>query len=528
MSAIRRIIGPAVVEWQEDEPLRWTVSEDIGKGTRAERVTFAYDLTPLMQGYGHDFLLALKEFWVERRLQIRLSSIDSEVRQVKGVLQACQARFAQICLERKSAPPVFDRIDSDLLMGLRAIQGSVPKCNLAGFRRFYKQHRHNGDLFQADLHPSDFPTDDQTRVSDGFGAIAKVRKSILASALSRATLVHILNVTEAAYEAGDLSLGLFAYSRLVLSRVARRESFRTLRLKDLLIDKSDGITTYYLSISIPKAGTAERPVATVRLHPDVGRLLDRQRAAVVKRLSGLIDEKNATQRKNGLYAIGDLPMFPTCGNRMMTTSRDKLGICHPAVLRNQYVEPLKRLTGAKMTALRHTMGTQLAIAGCAASTIAAVLLHATDRTAAVYVDLIFSGAIDELSDALEPAFLEHFPVIKEFASTYDEIDPAKRVISSSVCRSRRETTGECGRRQICLYAPIACYECARFSYDADHTLNLELVTEEIASARSGGLPRQADLKRYMHIANRIRVVINICELKREAIAAEREAAVRSL
>jgi hypothetical protein len=377
---------------------------------------------------------------------------------------------------------------------------------------------------------SDFPRGQQTEQSSGHGLVGRLRKNVLASALSRATLVHILNVTEAAYEAGELSLGVFAYSRLLLSRAARPESFRVLRLKDLQIDEIDGTTTYYLTVTIPKARTAERPRATVRLHPDVGRILDRQRAAVAERLGGLIKEKNALSRNGLKYTIGDLPLFPAGGasGRICRNTKDRLGMASTRqILSATYMHPLKRLTGAKMdhVVLRHTMGTQLAIAGCAASTIAAVLLHATHRTAGVYVDLVFSGAIDELSDSLEPAFLEHYPVIKEFASINDEIDPAKRVLSPSVDRSRRETTGECGRRQICQDAPIACYDCHRFKpcYDADHTVNLERVNEELASARGGGLPRQVDLKRYAHIANRIRVVILICEAKREAIAAEREA-----
>jgi hypothetical protein len=196
-----------------------------------------------------------------------------------------------------------------------------------------------------------------------------------------------------------------------------------------------------------------------------------------------------------------------------------------AEVSSYYTAPLKKLTGARINhnVMRHTIGTQLAIAGCSATTIAAVLLHATSATASVYVDLIFSGAIDELSDSLMPAFLEHFPVIKQFVSVTDAIDPAKRIVSPSVDHRRRETTGECGRNHICQYAPIACYDCIRFipCYDVDHTINLERVNEELNSARCGGLPRQADIKRYMHIANRIRVVINICEAKREAITAER-------
>jgi hypothetical protein len=535
MRTSTKAVGPAIAEWDEDIPLRWTMTETVGKGKRAELKQFSFDLTPLLQCYGRDFLLALKEYWIERRLQVRLTTIFTDAYRVQAVLQTCQSQFVRICSERSTSPPVFERIDSDLILGLWAVQDSMPVNYLTTFRAFHNKHRHNSSIFQVDLRPSDLPrggrpTDDL----EGLGAVGRVRKSALASALSRATLVQILNITEEAYEAGELSLGIFAFSRLLLSRAARPESFRLLRLKDLQIDEVNGKKVYFLTIAIPKARTAERPLAHIRLHQDVGMILDRQRDAVAKRLADLIQTQNAALsegvRKSSPYTIGDLPLFPGGGSsgRMVQTTKDRLGMVrNSGDLAGYYITPLKELTGAKIShiALRHTLGTQLAIAGCSASTIAAVLLHATRRSASVYVDLVFSGAIDELSDSLEPAFLEHFPVIKQFVSVKDEIAPAKRIVSLSVERTRRETTGECGRHQICQYAPIACYECPRFKpcYDVDHTINLERVNEEVESARNGGLPRQVDMKRYMHIANRIRVVINICDAKREAIAAERAA-----
>jgi len=534
MGTIKQVVGPAVAEWHEDAPLRWTMSETLGKGKRAEPKQFSFDLAPLLPGYKRDFLLALKEYWIDSRLKVRLITIWAEAYRVQAILQACQNQFIKLSDERAVPPPLFERVDSDLLMGLWAIQESVPHGYLMTFKSFYNKQRYNSALFQTDLYPSDFPTE-TSKNSPQLGRLGQMRKNVLASALSRATLVQILNITEAAFEAGELSLSIFAFSRLLLSRAARPESFRVLKLKDLRIDEVGGKKVYFLTITIPKARTSERPLAPIRLHQDVGMILDRQRDAVAKRLGGLIQKKNAELREDvraaSPYTIGDLPLFPSGGSsgRMVQSTRDRLGMMRRASdLAKNYTNPLKKLTGAKINHLvmRHTIGTQLAIAGCSASTIAAVLLHATSNTASVYVDLIFSGAIDELSDSLEPAFLEHFPVIKHFVSTKDAIDPTKRVVSPSVNRTRRETTGECGRHQICQYAPIACYECPRFKpcYDVDHMINLERVNEELDSARLGGLPRQADMKRYTHIANRIRVVINICEAKREAIAAERTAA----
>lgn len=528
MSAVRQVVGPAIAEWDEMEPLRWTLSETISEGTRAERKVCSFDLTTLLQGYSVGFLLALKALWIDSRLKVRLTTLNTEAYRIRAILQTCQDEFAKSASELSSASPVFDQIGPDFLVGLWAVKDSVPKMYLTTFRSFFRNHRHNGALFERGLHDGDFPTSKDTDDANAFGPVAQLRKSVMGSALPRAALVHILNITEAAYESGDMSLGVFAFSRLLLSRAARPESFRVLRLKDLRIDEDEGTKTYYLTLTIPKARTAKRPMATIRLHPDVGRILDQQRAAVADRFGHLVVAKNVQRDPNDLhspsYTIGDLPLFPAGGSsgRTFQDTKERLGmIANASDLYGYYMRPLKTLTQVKLNhiALRHTMGTQLAIAGCSTSTIAAVLLHATHRAAAVYVDLVFSGTITELSDSLEPAFVEHFPVIREFASIRDAIDPAKRIVSPTVDRSRRETTGECGRRQICHYAPITCYECHRFKpcYDADHTVNLRRVEEEIASARDGGLPREIDVKRYIHIANRIRAVISICEAKRDAV-----------
>ena len=527
-----KVVGGAIAEWNDDVPLLWTMTETIGKGISAETKQISIDLNSLIKCYDRTFLLAIKEWCIESRLQVRLSTIQTDVFRIQAILQACQNQFIQSCGEQAIATPVFEKIDSDLILGLWAIHVSLPANYLTTFRTFYNKQRYNSLLFHADLRPNDFPKGRWTGDDSGeLGAVGKFRKNVLASALNRAMLVQILNVTEAAYEAGELSLDLFAYSRLLLSRAARPESFRLLRLKDLRIDEVDGKKNYFLSISIPKSRTNNRPIADIRLHEDVGMILNRQRDAVAKRLANLIQMRNSTlsdaTRKSFSYTIGDLPLFPGGGSsgRMTQATKDRLGMLDRSLcLTTYYVRPLVKLTGVKMNhiAMRHTLGTQLAIAGCAASTIAAVLLHASTRSAAAYVDIIFSGAIDQLSDSMEPAFLEHFPVIKQFVSVADAIAPSKRIVSLSAEHTRREVTGECGREQICHYAPIACYECPRFKpcYDVDHSINLERVTEEVEFARSGGLARQVDAKRYIHIANRIRVVINICEAKREALAAE--------
>jgi hypothetical protein len=186
-----------------------------------------------------------------------------------------------------------------------------------------------------------------------------------------------------------------------------------------------------------------------------------------------------------------------------------------------YLRPIEKLARRDLTfnALRHTVGTQLALAGLSASSIAAVLRHATDDTCQRYVDLFFQGVLDRISDAMQPSFDEHFPVYKDVMdraiSKKDAIPREKAIVSEDPETGHREVTAECGRKSLCGYAPLACYECNKFRpcWDADHTINLRVVDREIADFDRQGLAMQHEARKYKHLRNAIRVVISICELK---------------
>lgn len=528
MSKVELEVGAAVAEWDTEDPLRWEMSEILGLGKRAETKVYQFDFTKLQLCYSVKFLLALKMTLINRRLTAKLVTIDADAFRIRSVLIICQDAFVRSCMNSLKDITPLSNINRDFLLCLWAVKDDIPPNCLETFKCYFKLNRYNYELFDQGLSDIDFPVRHKADGNVSLGAVGRFRKNVLSTALSRATLVNILNVTESGFESGELSLDLFAYSRLLLSRAARPESFRLIRLKDLHIDAAGETKSYYLSISVPKSRLSTPPRVAIRLHPDVGKILDLQRSSVAERFGYLVSAKNAFGSNNDsqgmVYTVGDLPLFPAGPRKHWKISqktKDRLGLIPSSeIFLIYYSSPLQKFTRTKMThtALRHTLGTQLAIAGCSAMTIAAVLLHATYRSAREYVDLIFSGAIDELSDSLEPAFLEHFPVIKEFSTIRDEMSPAKKIVSLSSDKLHRETTGECGRDQICQYAPITCYECPRYipCYDADHTINLNLVQEEIESARSGGLPRAVDVRRYTHIANRIRIVIAACIAKRES------------
>lgn len=227
--------------------------------------------------------------------------------------------------------------------------------------------------------------------------------------------------------------------------------------------------------------------------------------------------------------VGSLPLFPARNLRCDGTWRSPGANAHGGMLASgafqvAYLKTIRRLTQRQFTCvgLRHTIGTQLAQLGCSAPTIQAVLKHATDRTCKEYVDIVFDGLIDELSDSLKPEFENRFPVFKAFASKLDPIPLERRIDSEDLATGRIETTAVCGREVACSYAPIACYACVRFipCYDADHSINLEIVDREIQFAEGKGLAMQHEVKRWKTVRNHIRVVISACEFKCHAVALE--------
>lgn len=263
MNLLRQPVGNTVIEWQESEPLRWEISKTRGEGKYALETKIFFDLTTLLPGYSRTFLLALKEALVKMGLRIEISSIKHKCYALHRVALLCQKHFAKVCEEEAVERIVFERIDADFVLGLSAIKDEVPDAYLTTLRIFYTANRDNETLFSPDLHLGDFPTGSDQ------GRLGRLRQNVIASAMSRSILVEILNVTEAAYEIGELSLARYAFSRLMLSRGARPETYRVLRCKDLRVDTSGGIKSYFLTLTIPKSKTAVRPRATVSIHREV-------------------------------------------------------------------------------------------------------------------------------------------------------------------------------------------------------------------------------------------------------------------
>lgn len=495
MSLEQQVIGNTVAKWDDAVPLAWTMSETTGPKNDQRTQTISFDLNGLRAGYEDDFLLTLKGTLIARRKRITLLSVRSEIAKIRSLLLKLQLR-------REGAPRVT-HIDDTFLQSLRTMQQDFPMSYLRSFRQLFTENRES-PLFAHDLVPADFPLRKPIKSYHG-DKIAH----ILAKTLSRAALVEILRRSEEAYESGAIDIGHFAFLHLAFHTYCRPTSYRRLTLADLQIDidPETQIKTYFLWFIPQKTRVSANAIKKMSylLDSTVGELLEAQRIQVIKTWGHLVKNDD----------IGKLALFPArrvgLGGRWASShAQAHFGETNPHYFRYCYLEPIQKLMGSinfDFIGLRHTVGTQLAVAGCSATTIAAVLKHASNVICQKYVDIAFQGLINVLSEAMEPAFDTHFPAA--FCSKNDPMVPEKAINSIELATGRRELTGECGKINACQYAPLACYSCPRFTpcFDADHSINLRFAESEIIKYESGGLPFQELANQFKQARRYIMLVI---------------------
>jgi integrase len=515
MVMICQTVGNTEVQWEEDSPLMWSMQEKV-KGDEGEvrTISIDLDLSPLVVGYEMTFLLGLKEATIGRRHRVSLSTILSQVNNLRALLQTCHKRGI---VNGKVA-----QIDSAFLLGLAELGEGVPHRYLPTLKQLFKHNRTNTTLFDSTLYPEDFPSKTSKK-----GQTGDRISHILAKALTRAAMVSVLDAVDEAYENGSIDIGIYSFSKLAFNIFCRPESYRQIRVKDLVPNTNNetGEISYFLYV-LPAKSRVEHPQRlSFLLHRDVGRILELQRQSVVERFGHTVKNKED---------LGKLALFPARklkadGTWVSAIARANFGrYGKQEAFSAAYLRPINKAVGRAITfnGLRHTIGTQLALMKCSASTIAAVLKHATDHVCQSYVDIVFDGLIDELSDGLQPGFDAHFPAFKAFASKHDTIPRERAIVSEDLDTGRMETIAVCGRQVICQYAPFSCYTCPRFipCWDADHSINQDIVELEIRDFEGQGLAMQTQVKKYKHLLNSIRVVVIACDTKRKAMEIAEEAA----
>lgn len=475
MAIVHQAIGNTLVVWDDVTQLTWTMSEISGSKNDRRIQTASLDLSELRTGYEDTFLLSLKDILLARRKRVGFQTVKTESEQMRSILHKIQS-----C--RIGAPKVT-QIDHAFLHTLRTILKDISISYLTTLRRLYSENRELS-LFANDLTPEDFPVRKPIKGYQG----DKI-EIILTKALSRAVQVEILRRAEDAYENGVIDIGHFSFLHLAFHVYCRPVSYRLLTLADLQIDfdPETQVKTYLLWILPQKTRISPNSLKKVTYPLDslLGELLEAQRIQVIKTWGHLVANED----------IGKLALFParrvgSDGRWISNNALAHFGEPSQGNLRDGYLEPILKIQESitfDFNGLRHTVGTQLAVAGCSATTIAAVLKHASSATCQNYVDIAFQGLIDTLSEAMEPAFDAHFPV---FHSKNDPMLPEKTINSIELATGRSELIGECGKTNACQYAPLACYSCIRFTpcFDADHSINLHFTEAEIIKYEGGGLP----------------------------------------
>lgn len=493
MELVQQVIGNMVAEWNYVAPLKWTMSETIGPKDDRRTEKKSFDLNDLREGYEDDFLMSLKNLLIARRMRVSLLTIHTEYQVVRNMLGKVQ-------MWQKGSPKV-SQIDHAFLDVLRKMSVDVSANSLSRFRRLFNGNRES-PLYAQDLIQANFSVKQPIK-----GQIGENIDRVLARALSRAACVEILRRSEDAYECGAIDIGCFAFVHLAFHIYCRPASYQRITLSDLQVDinPQTQIKTYFVWI-IPKktrVSTQSLKKISYRLDSTVGELLEAQRIHVIKTRGHLVADGE----------IGKIAMFPARGvgkDGRWVSSHARAHFGEPTYMNFKigYLDPIMKIMDSiafNLTDLRHTVGTQLAVAGCSASTIAAVLKHATPDACQKYVDIAFDGLINALSEDLVPGFDAHFPAYTLFRSKNDPVFPEKAINSIELSTGRRELAGECGKTSACQYAPIACYSCPRFTpcFDADHSANLRLVEAEISKFEQGGLPfreltnQYKDARRYI-------------------------------
>lgn len=515
MVMIYQEVGNTMAQWEEDSPLAWSMQEKIKCDDGEVRTnSIDLDLSPLEVGYEMAFLLALKETTIGRRHRVSLRTILSQFSSLKPLLQTCH--------KKGIVNGKVGQIDSAFLVGLAELKESVSDSYLLTLKQLFELNRTNTMLFDGTLYPEDFPTKTSKK-----GQTGDRISNILSKALARAAMVSVLDAVDEAYETGTIDVGVYSFSKLAFNIFCRPESYRQIRTKDLRLDtnKETREVSYFLDVLPAKSRVEGAQRIPYRLHRDVGRILELQRQSVVERFGHTVENKED---------LGKLALFPARklkpdGTWVSVHASTNFGMLMDSrSFSAAYLRPLNKTVGRAMSfvGLRHTIGTQLALMKCSASTIAAVLKHATDNVCQAYVDIVFDGLIDELSDGLQPGFEAHFPAFKAFASKHDTIPRERAIVSEDLDTGRTETIAVCGKQVICQYAPFSCYTCPRFipCWDADHSINQDVVEQEIRDFEGQGLAMQTQVKKYKHLLNSIRVVVIACDTKRKAMELTGEAA----
>lgn len=357
-------------------------------------------------------------------------------------------------------------------------------------------------IFESNVTKSDIP-----RKKNPLGLVGARIKNILKMSYTPSTLASIMVFVENCYEEEKITIGQWAFFNLILNTRVRIGSIFQMSVEDIVYD--DKADQYYAYILPEKENVVNPQKSPFLLTRSVGRILRKQRLEVLK------CENSSKVQKSEQHKIA---LFPTNAflNGELDESNNKLGYFnYVGSFAHMYQNKINYLLGENKIytrVLRHSVGTHLASNGMSAKTIKAVLRHVSERTCQAYVEIHLNGNLENLSNALEPAFDKYFPVFKDFLSSYDTYDENKVIVSDDLESGEILKEGLCGSDMRCFYAPFSCYSCKKFTpfYDVDHEINLNIIESKIVKFNSQGLAFQDSIQTLKNTKAFINLTIQAC------------------
>lgn len=489
---VTQTIAYTVFTWFDHMPLEFEAVTQYAVGEPA--YSHKFNLVQLTAGFKESFLLGLKELFMQRHIKGKARTVNNDFRLTVQLLKRIQSDQTSADLSRRlMVTEKIVAIDSGLMVAIRVKLAEdsrwIPMPCMATLNTLFR-YAGNGKVFTG-LEQGDFPSTAVTAQAD------LRRQKIVSQALSRTLQIAVLTDVERRFQAGDIHLGVYVLWNVTNALYARPESLRQIRCGDLRYteNKVTGQIEYTLWVMPAKRQSVNVRRMPYSLTPVLGHMLVKQKAWVIENIGahyGLEKDLDPEQRK----AIEQrLSLFP----RINGGERKEFEIKHFGMLingadfANNYLWPIQcglDHIQVNFVVMRHTIGTQLAAAGVSASVIQAVLRHATDNTARVYIDLAAKELRESLNNGLE-ALADLFPAYNSFMSAEQARvmarDAPERVvksydpIQSAADKVDVQISGACGNSAACAFAPLSCYGCWRWiaNVDADHSVNLRIVQDRI-------------------------------------------------
>ena len=340
-------------------------------------------------------------------------------------------------------------------------------------------------------------------------------------------LTAILNFAPQEYERGRISLTTLTCTLLLIYTGRRPVQLSSLRIGDLNHTiTQDG--RHIDVVCIPRAKQRGQPSRTDFKHfwlpPDVSRLLQTQRDAVVARAEDRVGKLPST-------VIDEVPLFPNWSKLdeiRCIEDLDHAGRNDALQMRTEAIgRGLKRIrvvsprTGRQLNMaprrFRYTLGTRAAREGFGVLVIAELLDHSDVQNAWVYTrdHPNFRIKIDEAVGQ------QLVPLARAFAGKVVDREADARHGDDSSMRigTLEQQVGTCGSRGFCGAEALACYTCMHFQpwVDAPHHKVLGLMRERRQQMEDAGASEMV-LGAIDPSIHGVRAVMAACEARKSELA----------